>query len=328
LNSAAPLAKTGQIPQRRDPHCYSVYGLQVRSTIPLTVPQVPGESACDIDVLAGDPAFFEESIRHLTLHSDWAQAYRLPGKWLYARLEGMFDFLVSPDGSRVYYRILSEFSPAPFETFLLGLLMKAVLIKRGIHSLHASSVVVDGRAVAFLGSNGFGKSSLAACFVNAGCPLLTDDVLRLDLDKDNGDVWAYPGPACLKLLPDARQWFDGAGAGVPMDHIADKWLFPVSADLQCTTRPLLAAIYCLIGPDRARESKQIAIEALKPREALAEILYGTYTDRVVEPDRVTNPLDAAKRIADAVPVRHLTHPWVFASLRDVRSAILADVRRF
>ena len=48
--------------------------------------------------------------------------------------------------------------------------MKAVLIKKDIHSLHASAVAVDGKAIAFLGSNGFGKSSLAASFVNAGYP--------------------------------------------------------------------------------------------------------------------------------------------------------------
>ena len=256
MNSSPLLAKTDGLPQHGSSHCYSVYGLRVRTTIPLTIPELPEESSCDIDVLAGDPVFFEESRRHLNLKSDWAQAHRLPGRWVYARIDGMFDFLISPDGSQILYRLLAELSMASFETYLLGLLMKAVLIKRDIHSLHASSVVIDGKAVAFLGISGFGKSSLAACFVSAGYPLLTDDVLRLD--EDSG-VWAYPGPACLKLLPDARCWLDGSCAGVPMDPGSDKWLFPVAAELQSGSRAPLAAIYCMMGPERAREAKQIGL---------------------------------------------------------------------
>ena len=111
-----------------------------------------------------------------------------------------------------------------------------------------------------------------------------------------------------------------------MDHGSDKWLFPVAAELQCRCRAPLAAIYCMIGSDQAREAKHIWIDALKPREALLEVLCGTYTDSVVEPDRVTHPIDAARRIADAVPVRRLAYPWLMGSLLDVRNAILADAR--
>ncbi len=324
MKSPELVGKASEIPRRGITHCYSAYGLRVRTTIPLNIPELPGESSYDIDVLEGDPVLFEESLQHLTLNSDWAQAHRLPGRWLYARIENLFDFLVSPDGSQVFYRPLGEFSTASFEAYLLGILMRTVLIKRGIHSLHASSVVVDGRAVAFLGSNGFGKSSLAACFVSEGYPLLTDDVLRLD--EDGGRVWAYPGPACLKLLPDARRWLDRSTTGVPMDPGADKWLFPLTANLKCSERVPLAAIYCMTGPENAREAKRISIETLKPREALTEVIYGTQTDPIVEPDRVTHPMDAAKRITDAVTVRRLAYPWGLELLSDIRNVILENVR--
>jgi len=111
-----------------------------------------------------------------------------------------------------------------------------------------------------------------------------------------------------------------------MDPGADKWVFPVSADLQCHRRVPLAAIYCVVGPEGARDAKRISIQALEAREALPEILYGTHRDRVVEPDRATNPFEAAKRIVETVPVRRLTYPWNLALLPDVRAAVLADVR--
>jgi hypothetical protein len=322
LNSTTLLATTDQLRQRRISRCYSVYGLRIRTSIPLTLPEVSGDSGCDLEVLAGDPAFFEDHVRNLTFNSDWAQAHRLPGRWLFARLAGLFDFILNPDGSQILFRPLGEFSTVSFETYLLGLLMKAILIKKGIHSLHASAVLVDGKAVAFLGFNGFGKSSLAASFVSAGYPLFTDDVLRLD----ESGCSVYPGPGWLKLLPDSCGLADMFSEGVPMDPNADKCLFPVAADLRWTRGTPLAAIYCLPGPGTSRGPERISIDALAFREALTEILYGTHRDPVVELDRATNPFHVAKRIVAAVPVRRITYPWNLALLHDVRGAIVADLR--
>jgi hypothetical protein len=319
------LAKAGELSKHGASRCYSVYGLRLRTTIPLTLPEVPTELTCDTDVLAGDPAFFEESARHLTLDSDWAQIRGLSTGWIYARFGTLFDFLVSRDGSQILYRPLSDFVMASFEAYLLGMLMKIVLVRKGIQSLHASAVIINDTAVAFLGSGGFGKSSLAASFVSAGYPLLTDDVLRLE--EDRGRMWAYPGPACLKLLPDdARQWLDESCAAVPMDPGADKWLFPMTAGLQCQTPVPLAAIYCMAGPKKAREAKRIAIDALKPREALLEIVGGAHKDNFVDRDRLAQRFDAAELVVKAVPVRRLTYPWSLASLPNMREAILSDVR--
>jgi hypothetical protein len=250
LNGSTLLATAGQVRQRGVSRCYSVYGLCVRTPIALSVPELAGETPCDIDVVAGDPALFEESLRNVTLNREWAQAHRLPARWVYARIEGLVDFLISPDGSQVFFRQLAELSASfetSFEAYLLGLLMKAVLIKKNIPSLHASAVVADARAIAFLGFNGFGKSSLASSFVDAGYPLVTDDVLRLE--ERGGRVWAYPGPASLKLLPDSA---GGSAAAVPMDPGADKCLYPVSADLRCDRPVPLAALYCLPGPTDAK----------------------------------------------------------------------------
>lgn len=243
---------------------------------------------------------------------------------MYGCIEGVFDFLLSPEGSRIFFRPLARFSPPSFETYLLGIVMKAILIKKDICSLHASAVVVEDRAIAFVGCNGFGKSSLAASFVEAGYALLTDDVLRVG--EEEGLFRAYPGPAYLKLLPDSREHLSGLSGGNPMDPAADKWLVPVAAGLRCNHSVPLAAIYCGVGPERSREAKHISIDSLEAGEALQEILYGMDIDRIVEPDRVTSPFDAAKRIAGAVRVRRLSYPWSLASLPDVRAEIVASLR--
>ena len=82
---------------------------------------------------------------------------------------------------------------------MLGQALSFALVRQGFEPLHATVVVVDDHAVAFLGGNAFGKSSLAACFLEAGYRLLTDDLLILRESSDR--ILAYPGPPRIKLFP-------------------------------------------------------------------------------------------------------------------------------
>jgi hypothetical protein len=101
-------------------------------------------------------------------------------------------FRVSGDGSLV------ECAPAegpwpswrwhrPF--FAQALPMAAAL--NGLEILHASGVVIDGNAIAFVGHSGAGKTSLAIHLVDQGASLLADDVVALS--PIGGKVHAHPG---------------------------------------------------------------------------------------------------------------------------------------
>jgi len=83
--------------------------------------------------------------------------------------------------------------------YLLGPILGFVLRLRGITCLHASGILVDGRAIAIAGFSGAGKSTLAASFAAAGYPILTDDVLPVA--RINGETYAQPGYGRLRLLP-------------------------------------------------------------------------------------------------------------------------------
>jgi hypothetical protein len=103
------------------------------------------------------------------------------------------EFLVDRPGTHVWARWPAAIPAGEIEMCLLGPIIGFVLHLRGTPCLHGSAVAVDGRAVAFLGHSGAGKSTTAAAFVRAGLPALTDDVLALDEEQESGVGSREPG---------------------------------------------------------------------------------------------------------------------------------------
>jgi len=64
--------------------------------------------------------------------------------------------------------------------YLLGSAWGALCYQRDLLVLHASAVRVDGRAVAFCGRPGMGKSTLAAWLAESGHALVSDDLARFE----------------------------------------------------------------------------------------------------------------------------------------------------
>ena len=83
---------------------------------------------------------------------------------------------------------------------LSGVVMGVLLTQRGKLVLHASSVQMNGSAVAFLGDSGWGKSSIAAALVSRGHKLISDDVTCVNIETE--PVSLYPGVPQLKISPE------------------------------------------------------------------------------------------------------------------------------
>ncbi len=125
---------------------------------------------------------------------------RVPSGYV-LRFPSLADFEISSDLSRVTARPRKALPPETLRHLLLDQVWPLALSGRGHLVLHASAVVLpDGRAVAFAGLAGSGKSSLAAAFARAGARILTDDCLLM---RPTSGGWSavpsYPG---LRLWPD------------------------------------------------------------------------------------------------------------------------------
>ncbi len=181
---------------------YRLYGLTLECDFPLACPRVPPDIAPDVRLKrAGETRF--ASARTLAgippRAARWFECVRLQDGSTYLRWAKLFEFLIAPDGRTIECCPLEQATRHALTTYLLGQVLSFSLLSFGYEPLHATAVVVDGSAVAFLGDCGDGKSTLGAALVARGFPLLTDDVLALKFDGNR--FLACAGPARLKLFP-------------------------------------------------------------------------------------------------------------------------------
>ena len=242
----------------------------------------------------------------------------------YLRWDDLFEFLVDADGRRIWCGWLGATSLESLQVYLLGRALSFALIKQGFEPLHATVVVIDGNAIAFLGSSGFGKSSLAAAFVAAGYPVLTDDLLLLRLLSGGFD--AQPGPPRLKLFPKvARRFLGGAAEGVPMNQLTQKLVLPLTAGRYQAGSAPLRALYLLGGPREQYRKQRIRVTALSARETFVELVRCTFNALVTGSERMQRQYLESLQVSLRVPARRVSYPRVLSVLPAVREAILADL---
>jgi hypothetical protein len=214
------------------------------------------------------------------------------------------------------------------EIHLLGTVISFWLERQGIPVLHATAVVVNGRAVTFPSDNIAGKSVLAATLMQAGYPLLTDDILPVE--HRHGAFIGRSGYPQMRLWPDEAQHFLGHYQDLERVHPAySKRRVPVGPDglgAFCDTSQPLACLYLPERRDPTEHGTEIEIIPVSPRDAVIELVRHSFTPRVVEaiglqPQR----LEFFAQLVQQAPMRRLVYPSGFEHLPRVREAILKDL---
>jgi hypothetical protein len=81
-------------------------------------------------------------------------------------------------------------------------LVARILGRRGGVILHASSVVVDGYSILFLGHSGAGKSTIAELASSCGAEVLSDDRTIVTIERGVATAWGSPWHgSCSKSSP-------------------------------------------------------------------------------------------------------------------------------
>jgi hypothetical protein len=242
------------------------------------------------------------------------------------RFTNIADFYIWPE--RIIAHSLNPDYTYLLEIRLLGTVLAFWLERRGMLALHTAATVVNSRAVAFLSSNSGGKSSLVASLVQAGFPLLTDDILPVE--NKNGVFVGRPGYPQMRMWPEQAQHFLGYYETLEIVHPAySKRRVPVGAGgfgSFCSEAQPLACLYIPERRDPAAHGTAVTITAVPPAQAVIDLVRYSFAPRLVQaaglqPQR----LDFFAELVRQIPIRRLIYPTGYEHLPRVRDAILEDL---
>lgn len=213
---------------------------------------------------------------------------------------------------------------------LLDQVLPLVLNYQGKEVLHGAAIATPYGACAFVGMTGTGKSTLAASFCSAGYSVLTDDCVVLETHQHN--IIVVPAYPHLRLWDDAIAGvFGTTGSCAPVAHYTPKQRFTTALAATATAgSPVpLAGIYILgsTASDLPVSSSIVQISPIHERDALMTLLSLAFKLDILDQHRLTQELDFLRHLVTHIPVRRLTIPDSLATLADVRTAILQDLRR-
>jgi hypothetical protein len=308
---------------------YRAYGASICSELPLALPERRGEietALLEIDIRVSKKSLSSALPVGATLqHNSFSgfDYWQFPDGSAYVRWEDVGEVLISKDGRSIACRPFREADSESFDVYLLGQALSFALVKGGFEPVHATAVVVEDQALAFLGDCGLGKSTLAASFLQAGHRLLTDDLLLLQ--PTTRGILAHPGPARIKLFPGmARRLLGEGSSGVPMNPKTQKLIIRLSDECMCADAAPLAAIYVLAPPHEAAAGG-IRIATVSRREAFVMLLGSVFNYVISDPERLRRQFDSMQALANTTIVRRICYPRSLEFLPLIREAILADL---
>ena len=184
-----------------------------------------------------------------------------------------------------------------------------------------------GRLLCFLGSNGQGKSSLAGSMIQAGCRLLTDDILAVECI--DGTFFGRPGYPQLRLWPKGAKHFLGHYKKLSrVNPVYSKRIVPVDSEFGpgsfCEVPEPLACFYLLARNDSS-ECTGTKIERVSPAHAVIEMVRNSFLADLVnslgmQPQR----LGFFAKMAEEIPMRRVTYTSNLDYLSDVQKVISED----
>jgi len=310
-------------------HRYGVYGVHVASDWPFDFPP-PRSQPTPL----GDVALIHGSDDDFALDGDSESEpagegylYRdLPDGSSYFRWFGLFEFKADSDGSRVVCRALNGCDANVLQNFLFGRALSFALSRQGVACWHAAVVRIGDAAVGFLGDCCYGKSTLLAAFLQAGCRVLTDDLLVVD-SRDGRPV-AVPGSGRIKLRPDSAEFFWGdISDGTPLFPATTKRSYRIGANRFQGTGLPLTHLYVLPTPEEREGARSIEIQSQSPRGLVHELLKNSFNPEVLDRQRLSRQFVCATELAACVRGFKLRYRPGMNHLPEICDRILKHVSR-
>jgi hypothetical protein len=311
-------------------HTYRLYGVPTDTTFPLTSapPRTAEAPVLRIRLVpAALPAQFRAQSRCAFRETEAGLTRRLyrhrTGRRWALQFGDLVSYLLSPDAILCYLEDEERLRAA--EIWLTGAACSLWNELCGVPALHAAAVAVRGRGVGVLATSQGGKSSLAAACMEAGHPLLTDDVLMVH--PAAGTIVGEPSLPQMRMWPDQARHFLGTTAGLRrvVPHLTKRRV-PVGAGGFGTFQASAVPMTHLLLPERSATATTVRLEPVAPQQALIELLRHSFLPRSVAAlDLSARRLPVLVSLAQQAAVYRLIYPDGVEHLPRVAAAVEALV---
>lgn len=271
---------------------FEAFGLRIRSDLPLGCLSAEGEGE-DVVIRLGQVGAGKTEPE--SAGSDGPDG----GESVQVEIEETGRFLIR--GGR---EIVAEPAASPDEgTLSLNLavtemVLPILLYQRGLSVFHASTVEIDGGAVAFMGTPGVGKSRYAASLLERGGSLVDDDILAL---APGGDCpMALPGYPFFKIWTGSAERFQSLLSGMTLMLSNDvKCLYRMDGGFSRRPAPLRKVFILQDGA----ESPETPLSAPQAVKGLMDHWFGLLYKSTFEASGGYRPaMEQSAALARKVPV--------------------------
>ena len=305
--------------------CYNLYGLNVESD--LTLPELQSRTAprnhgstvklflrdalthWPIETGADESTLIFCSTQNGSVNNPNVRIEYFAAARCYRFLYGDgIVFALSRDGKNIWGIWPPQMSFEDLMVYLLGPVFAFVLRLRGFTVLHASAVVIRGNAVAFVGTGGTGKSTIAGALARGGYPILSDDTAVLE--EISGEFCLRPAYPHLRLWPDSVSILFGAKDRLPKLVPSSEWWDKRFLDLdqpgfRFQTKPApIRCIFLLEG--YSPEVQVVRIDEITPLDAFARLAANTCVNYGLTAKMRATEFHELGRLVQRVVIKRLT----------------------
>ncbi|MDB6454799.1 serine kinase [Falsirhodobacter sp. 20TX0035] len=297
------------------PFSYMAYGLVIRSDLRLPeLASIEAGGQPDLTITLDPAPMPADAVPEIGFAEDGTALF-----W-----PAVGNFRVSQAGDAIRITRAAEASDDLLAFPLLGPILFEVLRRRGYFVLHASAVLFQGGAVAFLADKGTGKSTTATALIARGGRLLADDLVAID---PAGRI--QPGFAQLKLSDEARRFAPGGATLRGHVHdLIDKTRVLLPPEMLAKEPVPVARLYTLQRLAPGEASRVLPPDPALSLPTLLRFSYATrFGDALLKGQAAAQHFRAAAALAASHPPQVLGIAEGLDRADEIADTIAADLSR-
>lgn len=220
------------------------------------------------------------------------------------------------EGNKIFINPETGFDDSYLRIIILGPALTLLLHQRKNLILHSSAVNINGSVVAFLGTNGMGKSTTLFALNKRGYPLITDDILSVSFNEYSVPL-VNPSYPRLKLREDVMNFMYENLDSTPKTHLYSEKYSYVTDNF--SSKPILLSKIYLVEKADAN-----GLDSVSPTESLMQLIKSSYCYEIFRENEIVENLIQCANLVERVSIKRLKINHSLKKLQDLVQIIESD----